>query len=208
MLDPYIRKLIDPSLNLIGKKITLYGISANFVTILGFIMGLLAMLTISINQYNIAIVFICLNRLADGIDGAIARNTKLTDFGGFLDIVCDFIVYSGIVFAFAIANPDNTFYAAFLIFSFIGPITSFLAYAIIAAKRKIDSTLRGKKSFYYLGGICEGTETATTLLLLCIFPQFFDIICLIYGILCWITTFGRIYNAWIDFKNNPLYINN
>ncbi|MCT4635090.1 MAG: CDP-alcohol phosphatidyltransferase family protein [Rickettsiales bacterium] len=200
MLDPFVRKIIDPVINSIGNKLVSLNISANSITILGFIMGLLAMLTISINQYNIAIIFIGLNRLADGLDGAIARNSQLTDFGGFLDIVCDFIIYSGIVFAFTIADPENTFYAAFLIFSFIGPISSFLAYAIIAAKRKIDSTLRGEKSFYYLGGVCEGTETAATLLLLCIFPNYFNIICLIYGSLCWITTFGRIYNAWVDFR--------
>lgn len=200
MLDPFVRKRIDPVLNSIGNKLASLKVSANSITIFGFIMGLIAMFLISLNQYNISIVFICLNRIADGIDGAIARNTKLTDFGGFLDIVCDFIIYSGIVFAFAIASPDNIFYAAFLIFSFIGPITSFLAYAIIAAKRKIDSSLRGKKSFYYLGGICEGTETAATLLLLCIFPTHFNIICLIYGVLCWITTLGRIHNAWVDFR--------
>ena len=141
-----------------------------------------------------------MNRLFDGIDGAVARNSSLSDFGGFFDIVCDFIIYSGIVFAFAIYDSNKAFYAAFLIFSFIGPISSFLAYATIASKRKIESTSRGKKSFYYLGGICEGTETAVVLLLLCALPDYFNIICVIYGILCWITTLGRVYNAWVDFK--------
>jgi len=113
--------------------------------------------------------------------------------------VCDFIIYSGIVFAFGIANPDHLIYANFLIFSFIGPITSFLAYAIIASKRQINTQKRGKKSFYYLGGICEGTETAVVLVLFCLIPKHFNIICLVFGILCWLTTLGRVYRAWNDF---------
>ena len=128
----------------------------------------------------------------------------LTDFGGFLDIVCDFIIYAGIVFAFGIAY-DNPLYAAFLIFSFIGPMVSFLAYAIIAAKRQINTTRCGKKSFYYLGGLCEGTETALVLIIFCFFPQYFGPICIVYGILCWLTTIGRTYRAWIDCGKDSSY---
>lgn len=199
MLDPYVRMFIDPPLNAIGKRMASRGISANMLTLIGFVFGMAAMVFIVLEQYNIAAFFICLNRLSDGLDGAIARHTHLTDFGGFLDIVCDFIVYSGIVFAFGLANERYLFSAGFLVFSFIGPITSFLAYAIIAGKRKINSEIRGKKSFYYLGGICEGTETAAVLILLCIFPAFFDVICLTFGLLCWLTTCGRVYSAWADF---------
>ncbi|MFK7968362.1 MAG: CDP-alcohol phosphatidyltransferase family protein [Rickettsiaceae bacterium] len=165
MLDPYLRPLIDRPLNIIGKRLVVLGISANSVTLIGFLFGLTSIALIILQAYNLAILFICLNRFFDGLDGAVARHSHLSDFGGFLDIVCDFIIYSGIIFAFGITNPSNLFYSAFLIFSFIGPITSFLAYAIIASKRKITSEKHGKKSFYYLGGICEGTETIIVLIL-------------------------------------------
>jgi phosphatidylglycerophosphate synthase len=199
VLDPYIRPLIDPPLNAIGKRMVVIGVSANMTTVIGFIFGLIAIAMIILQHFSIAAIFIGLNRLADGLDGAVARHTYLSDFGGFLDIVSDFIIYSGIVFAFGVTNPDNLLYAAFLIFSFIGPMTSFLAYAVIASKRKITSSQRGKKSFYYLGGICEGTETGTALILFCLIPQYFSNICVVFGVLCWMTTIGRIYNAWIDF---------
>ena len=199
MLDPYVRPLIDPPLNHIGKKVASWGISANTLTVMGFICGLTAMVMIVFHYYAIAASLICLNRLLDGLDGAVARKTGLTDFGGFLDIVCDFIIYSGIIFAFGLAESENLWAASFLIFSFIGPITSFLAYAIIAAKKQVQSTRRGVKSFYHLGGICEGTETAFVLIFICLFPQFFEITCVVYGLLCWLTTIGRVYNAWIDF---------
>ncbi len=199
MLDPYMRPLIDPPLNFIGKQLVKWGVTANAITLFGFLMGLLTMLMIGMNHYEYAIIFLLLNRLLDGVDGAIARHSSLSDFGGFLDIVCDFIIYSGIVFAFAMSNSQNAFWAAFLIFSFIGPITSFLAYATIAAKKQKQCSRRGKKSFYHLGGICEGTETAIVLILMCLIPDIFPEFCLIYGIMCWMTTVGRIYQAWNDF---------
>lgn len=199
MLDSRVRKIIEKPLDFFGRRLASTGINANSVTIIGFVFGLASILSISIGNLPYGLFFLCLNRIADGLDGAIARTTKLTDFGGFLDIVADFIIYAGVVFAFAIDNPDNALYAAFLIFSFVGPITSFLAYAIIAAKKDINTSKRGRKSFYYLGGICEDTETAFILILMCIAPHLFSKICIIYGILCWLTTIGRVYATWNDF---------
>ena len=200
MLDPYLRPIINPPLEYFGSMLIRLNFKANTMTLLGFLFGALAFFFIATQEYGHAAILIILNRAADGLDGAIARHSKLTDFGGFLDIVCDFIVYSGIVFAFAINNHSNAFPAAFLIFSFIGPITTFLAYAVIAAKHQIQCTRRGMKSFYYLGGICEGTETTLALFLMCIFPHLFSEICWAYGILCWMTTIGRIYMAWDAFR--------
>ena len=99
-----------------------------------------------------------LNRVADGLDGAVARASMTTDFGGYLDIVCDFVFYSAIPFAFAVALPENAFASAFLIFSFIGTASSFLAFAILAEKHNISTEIRGKKAFYYLGGLTEGVK--------------------------------------------------
>jgi phosphatidylglycerophosphate synthase len=201
MFDAPIRPYINLPLNWMGRKISHLGISANAVTLMGFSFGLGAIGCILQGNYLLGALFLVFNRLFDGLDGAVARSQGLSDFGGFLDIVCDFIIYSGIVFAFGIHDSNKLIYAAFLIFSFVGPITSFLAYSILAAKNNIQTTKRGEKSFYYLGGICEGTETTLTLFLLCLIPDYFSIICIVYGCLCWITTIGRTYNAFTDFKN-------
>ena len=190
MLDSRIRPIIDIPLNNIGKKLAMLGVQSNHVTILGFVFGIVAMYQIVIGQFSIALLFFVLNRFCDGVDGAV----------GFLDIVCDFIIYSGIVLAFAINDNSKSLAAAFLIFCFVGPITSFLSYAIIAAKREISTKRRGVKSFYYLGGICEGTETSFILALMCVKPGIFSSICLVYGILCLLTTLGRTYAAYTDFN--------
>ncbi len=204
MLDPYVRTLVNPPLNALGKRLAESGISPNSLTLIGFGVGLLAMGAIFHQQYITAAILIALNRLLDGLDGAVARHHSSSDFGGILDISCDFIIYAGIVSAFGLGAAENLLYAAFLIFSFIGPITTFLAYATIAAKRQINTQRRGIKSFYHLGGICEGTETAFALLLICLFPEIFQWVCLIFGGLCWLTTIGRLYRAWVDFGKETL----
>ncbi len=197
MLDARLRRLIDPPLDRLGQVLAGTGVSANAATIIGFVIGLGAMAAIAHHAYAVAIGLILLNRLFDGLDGALARHRGLTDLGGFLDILLDFIFYAGVPFAFALADPTvNALPAAFLIFSFIGTGCSFLAFAIMAAKRGITTELRGKKSLYYLGGLTEGSETIGAFLLACLLPAHFPIIAWLFGALCWLTTTTRIIAAW------------
>ena len=199
MLDGTARRVLDPTLDKMGAYLTTKGASANAITLTAFVVGMISAGLIAFGYMIPGLVLLLLSRLGDGLDGAVARHTQTSDFGGFLDIVCDLIIYSGIVFAFGLTNPSNLLYASFLLFSFVGATSSFLAYAIIASKQNITTQKRGEKSFYYLGGICEGTETAAVLILFCLMPQHFSSLCVGFGTLCWITTAGRIYNAWDDF---------
>ena len=196
MLDAYVRPYIDPPLKWGAQKLSATGISANMATIAGFAFGAIAMWNISQGYYGVGALFILMNRLMDGLDGAIAGIRGITAFGGFLDISVDFIIYAGIIFAFAWAKPESALWAAFLIFSYMGPMVTFLAYAILAEKKGIQTSLRGTKSFFYVGGLCEGTETALTMIILCLYPEWLKEICVIYGALCWLTTGGRILSAW------------
>lgn len=193
MLDASMRRVIDPPLDGLARLVVARGVGADAITLAGFVLGLAAMAAIAGEFYMLGLVFLLLNRLGDGLDGAVARRTGTTDLGGFLDIVLDFIVYSGIVFAFALADPTaNALAAAFLIFSFIGTASSFLAFATMAAKRRLATDLRGHKSLYYLGGLTEGTETIAVFVLFCLLPGLFVPIAVVFGILCWITTATRI----------------
>ena len=196
MLDAWMRRRIDTPLDRLGRSLAAAGLRANQVTLLGFIAGVAAVPLLAVEAYWPALVLILLNRLADGLDGAIARNTQTTDLGGYLDIVCDFLVYSGVVFGFALARPEaNALPAAFLILSFVGTGSSFLAYAVVATKRGVTTKIRGHKSFYYLGGLTEGTETFALFVLLCLFPDAFPWLAWMFGGLCWITTAFRILAA-------------
>lgn len=195
MFDARLRRVIDPPLNRCGSHLASLGISANQVTVVGFVLGIGAMPLIALHAYEAALAMILLNRLCDGLDGAVARFSAMTDLGGFLDIVLDFIFYSAVIFGFVLAQPEHASYGAFLIFSFIGTGSSFLAYSTFAAKRGLTTSLRGSKSLYYLGGLTEGFETILCLVLMCLMPSSFWIFAIIFGCLCWLTTAIRIYTA-------------
>jgi phosphatidylglycerophosphate synthase len=195
MLDAAVRRVIDPPLDRIGRRLAAADVSANAVTLGGFAVGLLAVPALALQWYGAALALILLNRLADGVDGAIARHTKLTDFGGYLDIACDFIFYAAVVFGFALADPANALPAAFLILAFVGTGTSFLAYAVMAAKRGMTTAAQGRKSLYYLGGLTEGTETVAVFVAFCLFPAAFAWLAYGFGALCWLTTVSRMLAA-------------
>ncbi|USG62091.1 CDP-alcohol phosphatidyltransferase family protein [Sneathiella marina] len=203
MFDAALRQVIDPPLNYIGTKVAALGVSANMVTFVGFGLGVAAVPFIVAESYGIALLLILTNRVFDGLDGAVARHSLLTDFGGYLDIVCDFIFYSAVVFAFAWARPENTLAGAFLILSFMGTASTFLTYAIMAEKHKITTDIRGRKSLYYLGGLTEGMETIVAMVLMCLLPDYFVEIAVVFGVMCWVTTVTRIYAAWLAFRNLP-----
>jgi phosphatidylglycerophosphate synthase len=201
MFDARIRPLIDPPLARLASVTHRVGWTADGVTLWGFVIGMLALPAIAIEAYGLGLILILLNRLADGLDGAIARITEKTDRGGFLDIALDFIFYSSIPFAFALADPfENALAAAFLIFSFIGTGCSFLAYAIMAERYGLSTDIRGQKSLYYLGGLTEGTETIGLFVLACLLPAWFPVLAWVFGALCWITTATRIHAGWRTFE--------
>ncbi len=195
MLDVRIRKIIDPALNRLATHVGHFA-SANQVSVAGFIIGMTAIPLLAVSAYNAALVAILLNRLCDGLDGAIARLNHATDFGGYLDIVLDFIFYSAVIFGFCLAQPESAIAGALLIFSFVGTGSSFLAYAIVAEKRKLPAALNTEKSFFYLGGLTEGTETIVFFSVICLFPEAFYALALLFSGLCWLTTGTRMYAAY------------
>lgn len=201
MFDAALRRVIDPPLNAAGRRLARAGISANAVTVAGFLIGLGAVPALALQRYDIALALILANRLADGLDGAVARASGPSDLGGYLDIVLDFIFYSAVVFGVALGRPEEAVFAAFLIFSFIGTGASFLAYAIIAAKRGVTSEARGRKSIFYLGGLTEGAETIACFVAICLFPAWFPWIAGVFGAMCWLTTASRIGQAVHAFKS-------
>jgi phosphatidylglycerophosphate synthase len=196
MLDGTLRRFIDPPLDRLSLRLVRAGISANAMTLGGFAVGLLSLPLLAVGAYGGALVAILINRLADGLDGAIARRRGASDLGGYLDIVCDFMFYGAVVFGFALAAPDNGLPAAFLLLAFIGTGGSFLAFAAMAARRKIETSSRGPKSLYYLGGLTEGTETIVFFVACCIFPGAFAPLAWIFAAACWITTATRVLSAW------------
>jgi phosphatidylglycerophosphate synthase len=201
MLDKTIRPFIDPPLNVAGKLLVRMGVDADMVTLTGGGMALVVFILLGFEQYYAAAIFVILNRLADGLDGAVARASVSgsTDRGAFADITLDFIFYAGAAFFFALGRPEVALGAAFLIFSFIASASTFLAYAVMTAKRGEETTRQGRKGFYHMGGLMEGTETIIVLLAICLLPDYFTWIAVLFGILCLATAIGRFMQGWRQF---------
>lgn len=195
MLDTQIRRIIDPALDRLGALLARWGLGANAVTVAGFVLGVGAWGALAARADGVALALVLGNRLADGLDGAVARRNGLTDLGGYLDIVLDFLFYAGVPFFFAVGRPEAALPAAFLVFSFVGTGASFLAFAALAAKRGLQCEKRGRKSIYYLGGLTEGAETIGLFILICLLPQHFGLLAWTFGSLCWLTTVSRIIHA-------------
>ena len=203
LLDRPIRQLIDPALNSVGALLARGGLSASAVTVAGFVLGMGACLGIGLEQYHLALGLLLANRLADGLDGAVARRTQPTDAGGYLDSVLDTVFYSAVPFAFAIARPENTLPAAFLIFSFAGTGGSFLAHAALMAKRDATAHQVQGKSFFYHRGLMEGTETIVFFCLFCLLPDRFPLLGWMFGGLCLLTTLIRLASGLREFSRHP-----
>lgn len=195
MLDRFARPLIDPPLNRIGHLLAARGVTANGVTLVGFGLGLLSALVIALGAPGLALLPLLASRLLDGLDGAVARATQPSDFGGYLDIWCDFAFYGAVPFAFALLDPANAVPAAFLLLSFYVNGASFLGYSIMAEKRGLSTQAQGVKSLYYSAGLLEGTETIVFFVLLCLLPQFFAPLAWAFGALCLFTATARVANA-------------
>ncbi len=200
MLDSLVLKHSKQQQIQLAQQVIQWGFNANQVTVIGFLIGISALPLLAFEHYWLALLAILLNRLLDGLDGTMARLTQTSDRGGFLDIVLDFLFYSAIPLGFALANPaENALAAAVLIYSFIGTGSSFLAFAIFAAKRQISSSVYPHKSFYYLGGLTEATETILVFTLMCLVPTWFNELAYGFAVLCLTSTALRIYTGWINF---------
>ena len=193
MLDGAVRRLIEPGLDRLGAALARRGVSADQITVLGFAIGVAAAGAIATKLYLLGLVLILASRLCDGLDGAVARAREKTDRGGFLDIVLDFAFYGIIPLAFVLAEPGaNAVAGAVLLASFYLNGASFLAYALMAEKRKLQTEARGEKSLYFTSGLAEATETIGAFCVMCVFPESFAPIAYVFAALTLVTAAARI----------------
>ena len=197
MLDPLLRRLIDPPLDRAGAWLAGRGLTANHATLAGLAVGLTTVRLLAGGFYTTALVVVLLNRLLDGVDGAIARQGEPTPLGGYLDIVCDIAFYAAVPLGFALAVPGNAVWAALLLASFMCTGASFLGRAIMAAQRQEDDGgARGQKSFFHSAGLIEGSETVLAFVLFCLFPAGFSWLAGVFALLCFWTAAQRVLGAF------------
>jgi phosphatidylglycerophosphate synthase len=201
MIDKWALQLFKAPLDRGAAYLKTSGFSADQVSVAGFCCGLAALPALYLHLYWLALIFIIMNRVGDGLDGALARMTEPTDGGAYLDIVLDFIFYAAVVLGFALAAPEeNGLAAATLLCSFSGTGGSFLAFAVLAERRGIQNLRYTSKGIYYMGGLAEGAETVAFFLLFCIFPGSFPVLAYCFALVCFITAATRVAGGYLALR--------
>ncbi len=205
MLDRHLRPLIDPPLNRLGKGLAFAGIGADAVTLAGMVMAIGAGVCLACGLMLPALALILASRLADGLDGAVARSGAAdpdgSDFGGYFDIVADFVFYAAIPLGFVLADPaTNGAAGAFLLATFYVNGASFLGFATLAEKHRLRSEANGRKAFFHSTGLLEGSETIGFFILICLWPDAFAPLAWGFGVLVILTAVLRLLEARARFS--------
>ena len=205
MFDRSIQRLTQKPLSFVGKFL-LKIFKPNQITIIGFFFGIVMCFLIFIHSYFLAILFLFLNRLCDGLDGVMARQTSPSPLGAYLDIILDFIIYAAFVLVFSLQNEINLLTGVFLLFSYICTGTTFLTQAII--QPQLDYSQQDHddvkdeipKSFIYASGLIEGSETIFFMFICLILPKAFPILGFLFGMLCLMTAIARVIIFYKKYK--------
>jgi len=191
MIDELLRERFKAPVDNTGIWLARLGVTAPALTGASFVDGVAGCIAMAGEAYTVALICLAANRIGDLFDGAVARATRVTDFGGFTDILSDFLIYSGFVLGFAIGRPDDALAAAVLIYTFLATGSSFLAAANIAARRGMTREPANRKSFFYKAAIAEGAETTAYLCLICLLPDYFALITYVFAAVCWVSVIGH-----------------
>lgn len=202
MIDARILPLQRAALQPVAEFLARRGIGADQISLTGFGAGFGAFIALCFGQWPVALSLILLNRLLDGLDGAVARIAGPTDRGAYLDIAFDMVFYALIPLGFALQAPEtHALPAAVLIVSFVGTGSSFLAFSAVAAKLGRKAADFPTKGIYYAGGLAEGFETIAVFIAMCLFPAKFSLIAYGFAALCIVTTVIRWRQGWVAFSD-------
>ena len=197
MFDRLALSLLAPPLQVLARRLVRAGVGADAITLAGFGIGLGGAAAIVLQRPLLGLLLLLASRLCDGLDGAVARLSTATDRGAFLDITLDFLFYASVPLAFALADPAaHALPAAVLLAAFVGTGSSFLAFALLAERRGLKSTVYPNKGLYYLGGLTEASETLICFALMCLWPAQFALWAYGFAALCALTLATRLWAGW------------
>ncbi|PCI39870.1 MAG: CDP-alcohol phosphatidyltransferase [Thiotrichales bacterium] len=167
MIDSYFAPSLQKYLVLpVVKKLPKH-ISANHITFLGVLFGVLGAITICWNYKYLAVGLLLASGYCDNLDGCLARYRNLhSNKGAVLDIFSDRVVEFAILLALYITDPARAFVIICMLGSVLLCVTAFLTVAIFQKQQ-------GYKSFHYSVGLMERTEAFILFGLMVLLPQYF-----------------------------------
>ncbi len=160
MFDHFLRLLKDrwlsPLSRMVGPRV-----SPTTLSLLAFVCGCGAAYAAYRGLVAVALVAWGANRLLDGLDGTHARvHDRQTDFGGYLDIMLDFIVYAAIPVALVARDAALALSGVFLEATFFVNAASWMYLSAILEGRRSGASSRGELTTITMPpGLIAGTET-------------------------------------------------
>ena len=177
----------------------LRAISPVALTLAAFVVGLGAALAAWQGAYPLALVLWLGNRTLDGLDGTVARlHGKQSDFGGYLDIVLDTVIYAAVPLGIALSVDTRSGYLclALLIASFYINGAAWLYQSALLEKHRQGAAGRGElTTVTFPSGLMEGTETIIFFCLFLLLPGLFSWLCCAMAALVAVTIVQRLWWA-------------
>ncbi|MFX0048617.1 MAG: CDP-alcohol phosphatidyltransferase family protein, partial [Candidatus Hermodarchaeota archaeon] len=182
-------------------------ISANQLTIIGLVIGLIGSLFIYVSSLYVALsipftilssIFIIISFFFDTLDGSLARFEGPTIFGGVLDIFCDRLVEVSIIIAIITTDPLNLAIPG--IFTLAAIILCISMFLIVGGIINRENLNKNSKVITYQGGLIERSETFIFLLAILILIPLRSVILWVFAILIFLTALLRLRNAYQIFN--------
>jgi phosphatidylglycerophosphate synthase len=191
VIDESFRLILPRFVGPILKTYEKLGLSPNVITIFGFIFSCVSAVMIVLHLYLPAVVIWWLGRLLDGTDGIYARTTNQTsDFGAFLDILCDMASYSVMILGFSFAFPHLQSSWIIIISLYVLCITGALSLGNFEEKKKIPS--KNNRGLRLASGIAEGGETGIAYTLFLLFPKYLEFLVVLWICILFLTVLARL----------------
>ncbi|NJP37875.1 CDP-alcohol phosphatidyltransferase family protein [Alkalicoccus luteus] len=188
MIDTKARYIVQPVIEKTAGVALRTGLSANQMTVLGFLTGAAAAGAVFAGWYVTGFLLLWFSGFLDAVDGTMARKTTSTKFGTVLDVSFDRLVEAGIILALAFRYPDLMWAMLLLMASILYTVTIFLTVGAVADKKT-------EKSFYYQPALAERTEGFILLSLMILFTEYLLFFTLLFLAVELITAFQRLYMA-------------
>ncbi len=192
LVRPRFAQLAAPA----SRALAQWRISPSHVTVGGFVLALAAAVAIATGHPWLGLGFWLPSRVADGLDGALARETgQQSAFGGYLDITLDMAAYSAMVVAFAIVHPAHHVLWTVVLAGYVLNITTTLALAAAAAEAH-RVVAAGDRTFQFTRGLAEAGEASVVYVLWTLFPEAVGVVGWTWCVLLGLTAAQRTWIAW------------
>ncbi|WP_250674969.1 CDP-alcohol phosphatidyltransferase family protein [Paraclostridium ghonii] len=189
MLDTHGRKYVDPIINSGANFLVKLNLTANNVTVIALLLGILTSVFIYIDMNILAVTTLWISGYLDAVDGAMARKTKTTSlFGTLMDITFDRVVETSMILVLSMKYSNARMNFVVLLICIIISMTIFLTVGALVEKK-------GMKSFYYQAGVAERSEGFLMFSLMILFPSYIITFTNLFSFIIFITIIQRIIEA-------------